>query len=306
MNGGVTLTYNAGLARWTATYATGPLLTIRMRSATQLTGPWSTEESLVSYCPYFFLPGFGYCYPGISHPEYDTNGGNTFYVTMSTNNTPDSGIVEYSVFLHEITVGKPVVQSTNGSSRRYVIGTPPTGFTAEGTAFYAAAVQIPGFVPVYEWSDAGGDVLLSPRQPDATHTIRGVLRFFSPPRRTVSNYANAYEPVYRFDGAPGDHVYSPLLSVAASGYVNKGIAFYTVCGDADADYLSDCTEMNSGNNPSAANYNVDGDVLLGMGCQCHWVTRRASPRTTACAVRTSTTARSSAIHIRRTRTAAAS
>jgi hypothetical protein len=89
-----------------------------------------------------------------------------------------------------------------------------------------------------------------------------VLRFFSPPRRTVSNYADAYEPVYRFDGAPGDHVYSPLLSVAAAGYVNKGIAFYTLCGDADGDYLSDCTEMNSGNDPNTANYNVDGDVLL--------------------------------------------
>src|SRR5205807_325691 len=172
MNGGVTLAYNGALAKWTATYATGPLLSIRMRSATQMSGSWSTEESLLSYCPYFFLPGFGYCYPGFSHPEYDTNGGNTFYITMSTNNTPNSGIVEYSVFLHEITVGKPVVQSSSGSTRRYSIGAPPSGFTADATAFY------------------------------------------------------------------------------------------TVCGDADGDYLSDCTEMNSGNDPNTANYNVDGDVLL--------------------------------------------
>ncbi len=262
MNGGIAFAFNDALQKWIATYATGPLLDVRARSAALRTGAWSADEMLLSYCPYFFLPGFGYCYTGATHPEYDTNGGNTIYLTMSTNNTPPEGIVEYSPFLHELTLGKPVVQSANASAHRYTIGGPPAGYSAEGTAFYAAAVPIPGFAAIYEWSDATGDMLLSPAQPDATHNARGTLRFYSPPRATVSNYANAYEPVYRWDGASGDHVYSPLLAVGASGYANKGIAFYTVCGDTDQDLLSDCAELNSGNDPQNANYNVDGDVLL--------------------------------------------
>jgi hypothetical protein len=41
-----------------------------------------------------------------------------------------------------------------------------------------------------------------------------------------------------------------------------GIAFYTLCGDADADYLSDCAELNAGHSPHSHNFNVDSDILL--------------------------------------------
>jgi hypothetical protein len=261
MNGGVTLSHNAALGKWMATYATGPLLTVRARTAASITGAWSAEETLLSYCPYFFLPGFGYCYTGATHPEYDIAGDNTIYVTMSTSRIIDGQIEDYAVYLHEITLGRPVVQSVNGDERRYRIGAPPDGYTPEGTAFYASAVPLPGFAPIYEWSAPSGDVLLAPAQPDGEHTQQGALAFHAPLHRSVAPYAHVYEPVYRWERG-GERAYSALTTLADDGFANVGVAFYTVCGDADADYLSDCAEINSGNDPHDADYNVDGDVLL--------------------------------------------
>ena len=57
MNGGVMFARNAALGAWTATYATGPLLTVRMRTAASIGAAWADEETLLSYCPYFFVPG---------------------------------------------------------------------------------------------------------------------------------------------------------------------------------------------------------------------------------------------------------
>ncbi len=262
-NGGVMFGYNGALSEWMATYATGPLFVVRARTSPSPSSAWSADEPLLSYCAYFLLPGQGYCYTGYIHPEYETNGGNTIYVTMATQRIPNGNIDLYSVLLHEITLGRPVTQSVNGNARRYAIGAPPAGFTPEGAAFYESAVPTPGFVPVYEWSDPGnGDVIMGWRQPDATHTSRGTLLFYAPPRVSVSNYADAYEPVYRWDKSPTEHVYSALSTLTAQGYTNAGIAFYTLCGDTDKDYLSDCAEMNSGNDPLVANGNVDNDLLL--------------------------------------------
>lgn len=263
-NGGVMFGWSSGLNKWLATYATGPLFVVRGRTSPTPTGDWNSEEVLLSYCAYFMLPGKGYCYTGYDQPEYETNGGDTVYVTMATQRIPDNVIDLYTVFLHEITLGRPVLQSVDGANRRrYTLGPAPGGFSPEGTAFYESAVSIPGFAPVYEWTDPGnGDVLIGPRQPDASHTQRGALLFYAPPRQTVADYADAYEPVYRWDKSATEHAYSPLTTLGGQGYVNSGIAFYTLCGDADKDYLSDCAEINSGNNPNSANGNVDGDILL--------------------------------------------
>lgn len=264
-NGGAMFGWVGGLNKWLATYATGPLFVVRGRTAPLPGAGWSSQEVLLSYCPHFMLPGLGYCYTGYMHPMYSVNGGNTIYLTMahqpeqSNPNRTD----EYTVFLHEITIGKPVTQSADQSNRRrYAIGSVP-GYTPEGTAFYASAAAIPGFEPVYEWVDPGsGDVLLGFRQPDAAHSQRGPLRFYSPPRPVVPMYAHVYEPVYRWDRSATEHVYSPLLGLEAQGYANMGVAFYTLCGDADNDFLSDCVEINRGSSPFAENLNVDNDDLL--------------------------------------------
>lgn len=263
-NGGAMFGWSAGLGDWLSTYTTGVLFAVRGRTAPQPTGPWGSEETLLSYCPYFMLPGQGYCYTGYYHPEYDADGGNTIYITMATQRIPDNAIDIYTVFLHEIHIGKPVVQSVNGAGeRRYAIGDPPAGFSPEGTAFYASSVPVPGFAAISDWIDPGtGDVLLGAAPPDAAHSQQGALRFYAPPRPVVSGFADAYEPVYRWDKGPAEHAYSPLTTLDAAGYTNAGVAFYTLCGDADADYMSDCAEINSGNNPNANNGSIDGDVLL--------------------------------------------
>ncbi len=276
LNGGVTFGYSSGLDKWTATYAGGPLSTVRMRTATEPTAPWGAEETLLSYCPYFFLPGFGYCYTGTLHPQYETNGGETLYITMATNRfVPVNGVPtidDYSVFLHEIMLGRPVTQSVNSANeRRYRIGSTPAGFSAEGTAFYAATIPVPGFNAISEWTDpATNDVLLAAAQPSATHTQQGATVFYAPLRRSIANFANAYEPVYRWDKSPTEHAYLPLTGLESEGYVNAGIAFYTVCGDVDQDYLSDCVELNYGSDEAVENINIDGDCFLtpdGSECQ---------------------------------------
>lgn len=262
-NGGAMFGHVAGLNKWLATYTTGLLFAVRARTAPAPTSLWSSEETLLSYCPHFMLPGFGYCYTGYIHPEYNVNGGYTIYVTMATNRIIDDVIDVFTVFLHEITLGVPVIQSSNAANqRRYQLGGAAPGFNTEGAAFYASAVPIPGFDPIRTWSDAGGDVLYGNTQPDAEHQFPGPVLFYAPPRPVVSGYAHVYEPVYRWDRGPGEHVYSPLLGLEAQGYANVGVAFYTLCGDADGDYLSDCAEMNTGQNPSNYNFNVDGDILL--------------------------------------------
>lgn len=264
INGGAMFGWNSALGKWLATYATGPLFVVRGRSSASPTGPYSGNEELLSYCPYFMLPGVGYCYTGMLQPEYETDGGNTFYLTMATQRITNGTINEYTVFLHEIRLGRPVFQSVNGANaRRYTIGGTPPGFGFEGTAFYESSVPVPGFSPVYEWTDpANGDMLIGPRQPDAAHSARGTLLFYAPTRQTVTNYADAYEPVYRWDRSPTEHAYSALTTLGAQGYTNMGIAFYTLCGDFDQDYLSDCAEMSIGSDPMSANGNVDGDILL--------------------------------------------
>lgn len=263
-NGGAMFGWSSGLGKWLSTYATGVLFAVRGRTASQPTGPWGAEETLLSYCPYFMLPGQGYCYTGYSHPEYDTDGGNTMYVTMATQRIPNNVIDIYTVFLHEVRIGKPVIQSVNGANeRRYTLGGAPGGFSPEGTAFYESEVPVPGFAAVREWIDpVNGDVVLGTKQPDATHTQEGGVQFYASPRQVVSGYADAYEPVYRWDKSATEHAYSPLTSLGAQGYTNMGIAFYTLCGDTDQDYMSDCAEMNSGNNPNANNGSIDGDILL--------------------------------------------
>jgi hypothetical protein len=263
-NGGVMFGWSSGLGKWLSTYATGVLFAVRGRTAPQPTGPWAGEEALLSYCPYFMLPGQGYCYTGYYHPEYDVDGGNTIYVTMATQRIPNNVIDTYTVFLHQIRLGKPVVQSVDADNhRRYALAGAPPGFSPEGAAFYASPTPVPGFAAVFEWTDPGtGDVLLATRQPDPAHTQQSAPLFYAPPRQVVSGYADAYEPVYRWDRGPGEHAYSPLTTLGAAGYTNAGIAFYTLCGDADADYMSDCAEINSANNPNANNGSIDGDVLL--------------------------------------------
>lgn len=93
---GVSVAYNQFLGKWTAIYTTGDFSKVAVKTASSITGPWSTGDEVLVDCASVFPTENGLkCYFGRQHPEYAKGNGQTIYVTYTNQES-------YQVFLHEI------------------------------------------------------------------------------------------------------------------------------------------------------------------------------------------------------------
>jgi hypothetical protein len=258
MHNGVEVTYNAFLGRWLAVYSTGFMSSINARTATAITGPWTGPETTLIDCAAFHPDaddGF-LCYSGSQHEFYAADGDRTIYVSYSNTES-------YQPYLHELRLAAPIRQWRD--SRGRVLYLPakeaaPAGFRAQGIAFYASDIPVPGFLAIHRWERIETGVYsYGPLPPGPRAAYRDLgADFYLPGDVEAAAATNAaYEPVYRW--VLGDEErYSPI-DLRDEGYIRLGTAFYAACPDGDSDGLSDCRESFLKTNPEAAD--SDGDTL---------------------------------------------
>ncbi len=259
------VSWNAYVGKWTMVYTTALGRKLAIRTADQLTGPWSGPRTLFDCQGLYRGPGAlgTYCYSGQEHDEFQAAGGETIYATVSNE-------IDYRVFLHEIRLASPVRQHVLADGRRsYVVEgqpVPPDAGAAEGVAFYSGRSAGAPLSPIHRWV-SGADVQYAPSSPGAGFADEGVA-FHAPLAPTMSytplspglgpSARTLYEPVYRWDSAdvPTRHVYSQFAAVA--GYTRGPVAFYAPCPDSDGDGASDCIESAQGSDPWDVDTDGDG------------------------------------------------
>ena len=263
------VSWNAYLGKWTMVYTTALGRKLAIRTADQLTGPWSGPRTLFDCQGLYRGPGAlgTYCYSGQEHDEFQVAGGETIYATVSNE-------IDYRVFLHEIKLASPVQQYVDADGRRsYVVdgGTPPPNAgVAEGVAFYDGKTGGAPLSAVRRWV-SGSDVQYAPLSPGAGFADEGVAFHaplvsgvsYTPLSAGLGPFTRAlYEPVYRWDkdGAPALHVYSQFAAVA--GYSRGPVAFYAPCPDSDGDGASDCIESAQVTDPLDVDTDGDGHADL--------------------------------------------
>lgn len=263
------VSWNAYLGKWTMVYSTALGRKLAIRTADQLTGPWSGPRTLFDCQGLYRGPGAlgTYCYSGQEHDEFQAAGGETIYATVSNE-------IDYRVFLHEIRLASPVRQYVDADGRRsYVVDSqpaPPDAGAVEGIAFYSGKTGGAPLSAIHRWV-SGADVQYALSSPGAGFADAGVA-FHAPLGPSVSyaplssglgSFTRAlYEPVYRWDkdGASSLHVYSQFAAVP--GYTRGPVAFHAPCPDSDGDGASDCIESAQGTDPLDVDTDGDGHADL--------------------------------------------
>lgn len=211
---GMTIRYNSYLGKWTAIYNTGYVSEMSIRTAPAVTGPWSGEAQLINCLDHFALGSRGTdfpCYGGKEHPQFQKNNGQTIYVSHS--NT-----VLYQPYLHEIVLGKAINQFVDsGGNALYRKDDSVSGFSKEGTAFYASEFAISGYVGIHDWV-SGSEHILGATSPGAGYSDSGVV-FYAP-----TSPAWDLAPIYRWDMGT-KHRYS-ALDLSVYGYTRGAVVFW--------------------------------------------------------------------------------
>jgi hypothetical protein len=194
------------------------------------------------------------CYSGTQHPAYTRDVGRTIYVSYAHSDI-------YNVFLHEIRLAARVSQWTDSSGRAVYLPQGiegPVGYAAEGVAFYASDIPVPGFAAIHRWEQTQtGQARYSSTapEPQADYADAGIA-FYAPADAAATAGLNTpYVPVYRWQHDAVER-YS-ALDLSGAGYVQQEVAFYAPCPDSDADSLNDCKE--SFLDTSAFAQDTDGD-----------------------------------------------
>jgi len=247
--------YNPYLKRWLAVYTTGFMTTLNVRAADRLSGPWDGPETVLVPCLTFHPPPQGgfVCYSGAQHEFYARDDGRTIYVSYSNGDT-------YQVYLHEIRLAGPVTQWRDDRGRALYLtdgAEAPDGLAADGLAFYASDIPVPGFAPIHRWVHMESGAIrygAIPPYPQEAYRDLGV-DFYAPADAEATNAL--YAPVYRWSRGEQER-YSPL-NLAPAGYVPHETAFYVPCPDGDNDTLTDCLESFLGTDLAEAD--TDGDQL---------------------------------------------
>ena len=256
---GVELAYNEFLGRWLAVYASNFMTAVSVRAAEELTGPWDGPETMLVRCPAFHeSTGEGFvCYTGAQHEVYARDGGRTIYVTYSNGGA-------YEVYLHEIRLAAGIRQWRDTYNRAIYLpagAEPPVSFAADGLAFYASDIPVPGFSAIHRWvGEESGAVRYGAAEPiSAERFVDRGIDFYAPLDASTSDGRNdRFAPVYRW--TQGDAERYAALDLAGAGYERHEIAFYAACPDRDNDTLTDCFESFLGTDASSAD--TDGDGLL--------------------------------------------
>lgn len=229
---GVSVRYNAFLGKWLAIYDAS-LTTVRVRTADDLTGPWSDPVEWLD-CRQVFADTWPLCYSAEQNSFLARDRDRTLYVTLSSTFPNAAWLVEFRL-------GTAIHQWRDDSGRLTYAPRPPgPAHVDEGVVFYASDVPVPGFSAVYAW-DKDSQRIYSPVSPGPGF-VRRRLAFYAPTSSTVMNSRVVYYPVYRWDLGQS-HIYSPApTGLEAAGYERGPVAFYAVCGDANLDHVSDCLQ----------------------------------------------------------------
>ena len=210
----ISIKYNNYLKKWLAMYGADYLTSVAVRTADQLTGPWS-ERVILLNCS-IYQTGWPTCYTIWNHDQYSKNNGQTIYLVYSN-------IQDYRVFLHEAMLAVPIYQWMNYSNaamyKRKGSSAPPD-FNNYGIVFYASEYSSSDFSPIYEWHDTlAGRYRYSNSNPGVSYTNEGTA-FYAP----LSQLAN-YLPVYRWEKGITD-IYSAKSGLESLGFTQKELAFY--------------------------------------------------------------------------------
>jgi hypothetical protein len=229
---GLSVRYNEFLGKWLAIY-NADLSTLRVRVASELTGPWSEETEWLD-CSSILGDTWPLCYSAEQNSHLARDSDRTLYVTLSSTSP-------YAAWLVEFRLGAAIHQWRDDSGRfTYTTLPPGPGYIDEGVSFYASDVPLPGFAAICAW-DKDNERIYSASSPGPAFARRE-LAFYAPTSPRVMGSRVAYDAVYRWDSGPS-HIYSPApTGLEAMGYERGPVAFYGVCGDANLDRLSDCLQ----------------------------------------------------------------
>jgi hypothetical protein len=142
---GVQVSFDERTQKWLAVFNTTMAFT-DVRAAANPWGPWSDPVRWFD-CRPLVLDRYPYCYTGELHRQLTRDGGETMYMTVSSQEP-------YDVTLIELHMATPIRewQSADGAVR-YAATSPAGGYADVRTAFFASTKPAPGLAPVYERAD---------------------------------------------------------------------------------------------------------------------------------------------------------
>lgn len=213
---GASIAWNPALNKYVALVNAG-FDGIGARVADRLEGPWSEPVRWLD-CLAFANARVPTCYSPQQHPSYNSEDGRRIYATISA-------IEPYETQFFEITLGDAIHEWRDGDRIIYAPAISSDQWEDQGVAFYASAVEHPGFVPVFEWT-RGGESRFAPSSPGDGWSSTGGAGFYVPTTAKSQDGLIKYHPVY--DWANGaSHILSPLeTGLEEYGYKRGSAMFY--------------------------------------------------------------------------------
>ncbi len=145
---GVQVSYDDRIGKWIALY-NREMVTVEVRTADEPWGPWSAPVRWFD-CRPLVREEYPYCYTGELHRQLTRDGGETVYMTISSQEPYDVTLLE----LHMATAIRE--WRSAGGLRRYAAASPGAQYEDAGVGFYASSKPAPGLSPVYEAAADGG------------------------------------------------------------------------------------------------------------------------------------------------------
>ncbi len=211
---GASVTWNPALNKYVALVNAG-FDGIGARVADRIEGPWSEPVRWLD-CLAFANARVPTCYSPQQHASYASEDGRRIYATISA-------IEPYETQFVEITLGDAIHEWRDGDRIMYAPAVSSDQWEDQGVAFYASAVEHPGFVPVFEWT-RGGESQFAPASPADGWSSSGAVFYVTTTAQSQDGLIH-YRPVY--DWANGDsHILSPLETGLEEYGYKRGLAMF--------------------------------------------------------------------------------
>jgi len=210
------IAFNPYLGKYVAVVNVG-FATIGARTADRLEGPWSDPVPWLD-CTAVAPVAVPTCYSPAQHPELAGDGGRALFVTFTR-------MATYDVVAYEFRLGDPIYEYRGRDGAIAYGATSPEGEWEEGAvAFYASAIPLPGFMPVYRW-ERGHEIAYGADGPEPGFTAREVA-FYAAPTDAVPGSVTTYRPVFEWRNASA-RVLSPLQEgLEKYGYTRGRVVFF--------------------------------------------------------------------------------
>lgn len=210
------IAFNPYLRKYVAVVNIG-ISTLGARTADRLEGPWSDPVPWLD-CTAVAEVRVPTCYSPAQHPELAADGGRTLFVTFTR-------MATYDLVGYELRLGDPIHEYSGRDGAIAYGATPPEGeWEEQGIAFYASAVPLPGFAPIYRW-ERGGEIAYGVDAPEPGFTPREVA-FYAPLTDAILGSATTYRPVFEWRNG-SVRVLSPLEEgLEMYGYTRGRVVFF--------------------------------------------------------------------------------